>query len=71
MAGHKRFTLAVDIKVCLCDPQNQWQLESNENTNELQRQYLTKGIDLAAYLQSKLNVLARKLNKSPRKTSDY
>lgn len=71
MAGHKRFTLATDIKVYFCDPHNPWQRGSNENTNGLLRQYFPKGIDLAAYSQSKLNAVARKLNERPRKTLNY
>lgn len=42
MADHQRFTLATDIKVYFCDPQNPWQRGSNENTNGLLRQYFPK-----------------------------
>ena len=71
MADHKRFTLATDIKVYFCDPQNPWQRGSNENTNGLLRQYFPKGIHLSAYSQAKLNAVARKLNERPRKTLNY
>jgi IS30 family transposase len=71
MADHKRFTLATDIKVYFCDPQNPWQRGTNENTNGLLRQYFPKGTDISAYPQAKLNTVARKLNDRPRKTLDY
>jgi len=71
MADHKRFTLATDIKVYFCDPQNPWQRGSNENTNGLLRQYFPKGIDLSPYTQAQLNAVARKLNTRPRKTLNY
>jgi len=71
MADHKRFTLATDIKVYFCDPQNPWQRGTNENTNGLLRQYFPKGTDISAYSQAKLNAVARKLNERPRKTLDY
>ena len=71
MADHKRFTLATDIKVYFCDPQNPWQRGTNENTNGLLRQYFPKGIDLSSYSQAKLNAVARRLNERPRKTLNY
>ena len=71
MADHQRFTLATDIKVYFCDPQNPWQRGTNENTNGLLRQYFPKGMDLSAFSQAKLNAVARRLNERPRKTLSY
>ncbi len=71
MADHKRFTLATDITVYSCDPQNPWQPGSYENTNGLLRQYFPKGTDLSVHSQAKLNAVARQLNERPRKTLDY
>ena len=71
MADHKRFTLATDVKVYFCDPQNPWQRGSNENTNGLLRQYFPKGMDLSAVSQAQLNAVARRLNERPRKTLNY
>jgi len=71
MADHKRFTLATDIHVYFCDPQNPWQRGSNENTNGLLRQYFPKGIDLSIHSQARLNAVARQLNERPRKTLNY
>ena len=68
MADHQRFSLATDVKVYFCDPQQPWQRGSNENTNGLLRQYFPKGMDLSDIHQSRLNAIARRLNERPRKT---
>jgi IS30 family transposase len=71
MAEHKRFSLATDVQVFFCDPQQPWQRGSNENTNGLLRQYFPKGMDLADISQSKLDAIARQLNERPRQTLGF
>lgn len=71
MSGHRKFTLATDIDVFLCEPHSPWQRGSNENTNRLLRQYFPKGTDLSIHSQAKLSAVARQLNERPRKTLGY
>ena len=71
ISGHKKFTLATNIKVYLCDPASPWQRGSNENTNRLLRDYLPKKTDLAVHSQDELDSIARHLNERPRKTLGF
>jgi IS30 family transposase len=71
MAQHKSFTMTTDVQVYFCDPQSPWQRGSNENTNGLLRQYLSKKADLSCYSQSELDKIALRLNQRPRKTLGF
>ena len=71
MAQHRSFTMATDVQVYFCDPQSPWQRGSNENTNGLLRQYLSKKADLSCYSQSDLDEIALRLNQRPRKTLGF
>ena len=71
MADHPRFSLATDIQVYFCDPQQPWQRGSNENTNGLLRQYFPKGMDLSGVHQNRLNAVARRLNERPTETLNF
>ena len=44
---------------------------SNENTNDLLRQYFPKGTDLSARNQADLDAVALKLNPRPRETLGF
>ena len=71
LTDHRRFSLATDIDVYFCDPRSPWQRSSNENTNDLLRQYFPKGTDLSVYSQANLNKVARQPNERPRKTLGF
>ena len=68
MAQHARFTVATDVQVYFCDPRSPWQRGTNENTNRLLRDYLSRKDDLARYSQQELDEIARLLNTRPRQT---
>ena len=71
MAEHRRFSVESGVDVYFCDPQSPWQRGSNENTNGLLRQYFAKGESLTGVSQERLDEVADKLNRRPRKTLGF
>jgi len=65
LSGHKKFSIATDMKVYFCDPGRQWQRGTNENTNGLLRQYFPKGTSLNTFSQKQLDSIAKQLNLRP------
>lgn len=70
-ARHHQFSVATNVAVYFCDPQQPWQRGSNENTNGLLRQYLPHGMDLGPVSQLTLDAVAHSLNTRPRKTLGF
>lgn len=70
MAQHTRLSIDSDLQVYFCDPHSPWQSGTNENTNDLLRQYFPKGTDLAQHTRHDLHAAAA-LNTRPRKTLAY
>jgi len=71
MAEHRRFSVKSGVEVYFCDPRSPWQRGSNENTNGLLRQYFPKRESLAGVTQERLDEVAAKLNRRPRKTLGF
>lgn len=68
MAEHRTLTEQTGCQVYFCDPQSPWQRGSNENMNRLIRAYLPRSTDLTTVSQTRLDQIADKLNRRPRKT---
>ena len=71
MSEHRRFSVESGVEVYFCDPRSPWQRGSNENTNGLLRQYFPRRQSLADVSQARLDEVADKLNRRPRKTLGF
>jgi IS30 family transposase len=71
MAEHTKFTVDTGVQVYFCDPRSPWQRGSNENTNGLLRQYLSRDADLGQLDQVALDAIAAELNGRPRQTLGF
>ena len=71
LALHAQFTEQTGVPVYFCDPKSPWQRGTNENTNGLLRQYFPPGVDLSAFSQHELDLVAVRLNRRPRKVLGF
>ena len=68
MACHPELARRLKIDIWFRDPHAPWQRGSGETTNGLLRQFMPKGSDLRAAVQTWLNDVAWQMNGRPRKT---
>ncbi|MEV8183963.1 IS30 family transposase [Specibacter sp. NPDC078692] len=66
MAEHQQLSTDLRMNVYFCAPGSPWQRGSNENTNGMLRQYLTKGSDLRRFTAKDLDDIANLINDRPR-----
>lgn len=71
IAAHAWLAKRLAIRVFFADPHCPWQRGTDENTNELLRQYLPKGADLSGDTQRELNAITHRLNTRPRKCLNF
>ena len=71
MAQHELFTKETKVQIYFADPQSPWQRGTNENTNELIRQYFPKGTDFNLVSQTELKRVQTELNQRPRETLNW
>jgi IS30 family transposase len=71
LAEHQELAAELGLEVYFCDPRSPWQRGSNENTNRLLRQYLSKNADLRTYSMRALDDIAHRINIRPRRVLDW
>lgn len=71
MAEHKLFTKSTRIQVYFSHPHSPWERGTNENTNDLIRQFFPKGTDFTKVSLKEIKRAQRMLNDRPRKTLEF
>jgi len=71
MAEHKLFTKNTRIQVYFAHPHSPWERGTNENTNDLIRQFFPKGTDFSKVPYKTIERAQNMLNDRPRKTLNF
>ena len=71
MAEHKLFTKNTNIQVYFAHPHSPWERGTNENTNDLIRQFFPKGTDFSKVSLKQINRAQNMLNERPRKVLEF
>jgi IS30 family transposase len=71
MAEHKLFTKSTKIQVYFAHPHSPWERGTNENTNDLIRQFFPKGTDFSKVPLKNIKRVQDMLNDRPRKTLEF
>jgi len=71
MAQHKLFTKDTNITVYFAHPHSPWERGTNENTNDLVRQFFPKGTDFNKVSKEQLKKVQEQLNDRPRKVHNF
>jgi len=71
MAEHKLFTKNTRMQVYFAHPHSPWERGTNENTNDLIRQFFPKGIDFTKVSLKQINRAQNMLNDRPRKVLEF
>ena len=69
--GYRALEAATGVPFYFATPHHSWERGTNENTNGLLRQYLSKGTSLEVLTQSRCDAIADILNARPRKRHAY
>lgn len=70
MARHNEITGDLGVPNYFCDPHAPWQRGSNENANELLRQYFPKRTDVSIHSPEHLRAVENEINAHPRRVLD-
>lgn len=71
MAEHRLFTKNTKIQVYFAHPHSPWERGTNENTNDLIRQFFPKGTDFSKVSLKRVKQAQDMLNDRPRKTLKF